>query len=482
MKTIIIHRLLTFILLAFICMSCKQTSSQVREYHLVTKVKINENDCFRCFGGNQILQQLSEVSKVELVFNGLEDNSIQRFLKVNEITLKNGINIVNDTSVYKLLNTCTLTEAHVCGSKGEVYITFPFKFGPNIDDVISEMQLLNEGLYFEQHPNKIDIEYKTGMIKLLLEKNHIVVLNCTMNICEVFDKKGSKLFQIDASNLDPVSFFPEMSELESVTNYLKSSGVFSCRIEKAICNEEEILFLVSVPYVEMHNDSIIQEVFPCIVSYILDDENNNPKVLYSSRKIIIEDIIVPSSKSQFDLQCIGVEVGQDYETIDYFIHSMKLNDGSLQIVESKRIDYPSFDRMKSFNHEPKIKDGLFALGYTDYLYDLERDTFYTLPMKCNLSMEGQSMTNLMIKSNGHVVDWSFDGKDLSIIYYDEINRECKCLYLKKGTKDFSIIPLSFGGKLKCPYLYMVSPRVFYYLNLENEICAKVINTEFLQIQ
>ena len=51
-----------------------------------------------------------------------------------------------------------------------------------------------------------------------------------------------------------------------------------------------------------------------------------------------------------------------------------------------------------------------------------------------------------------------------------------------SAKEFSIIPLSFGGKLKCPYLYMVSPRVFYYLNLENEICAKVINTEFLQIQ
>ena len=88
------------------------SSEPVGEY-LITKVIINENDCFRCFGGNQILQRLSEVSKVELVFNGLDDNFINRLLEVNKITLKEGMSIVNDTSVYRALNTCNMTEAHV---------------------------------------------------------------------------------------------------------------------------------------------------------------------------------------------------------------------------------------------------------------------------------------------------------------------------------------------------------------------------------
>ena len=472
------------VLAALICLSCKQTSSQVRAFPLTTKVIVNENDCFRCFGGNQILQHLSDVSNVQLVFNGLEDNFINRFLEVNKITLKEGMSIVNDTAVYHSLNTYNLSEAHVYDDKGEEYMTFPFKFGPSIDDVISEMQILNEGLCREQHPTQLDIAYKSGMIKLFVDKEHIIVLNRTVNICEVFDKQGSKLFQIDVSDLDPVSFFPEMEELKSVTEYLKSTGVFSCRIEKAICKGDDIVLLVSVPYVEKENESVIQEVYPCIVSYSLNDQST--KVLYNSREVIPANIIasssisqptgiaIPFGKPQFDFQCVGVEIGQDYESFDYSVHSMKIKHDSLQIVESRRIDYPSFDRIKTFNYEPKIKDGLFAFGFTDYLCDLNRDTIYSLPIKCNLSMEGQSMTNLMVKSNGHVVDWSFDGNDLSVIYYDEINKECKCLYLKKGAKEFSIIPLSFGGKLKCPYLYMVSPRVFYYLNLENEICAKVI--------
>ena len=465
----------------------------VGEY-LITKVIINENDCFRCFGGNQILQRLSEVSKVELVFNGLDDNFINRLLEVNKITLKDGMSIVNDTSVYRALNTCNMTEAHVYDSQGEEYMAFPFKFGPSIDDVVSEMRILNEGLYYEQHPVKLNLTYKSGMIKLFVDEDHIVVLNRTTNTCEVFDKKGSRLVQIDATELDPISFFPEMRELESATNYLKSSGVFSCRIEKAICKEEEIVLLVSVPYAKMENNSIIQEVFPCIVSYTHNDEGWTPHVLFSSKEIILADIIAPSNishptgvvvpfgKPQIDLQCVGMEIWQDYEFIDYHIHSMKSNDGPLQIVESRQINYPSFDRIKSFNYEPKIKDGLFALGYTDYLYDPNRDTTYTLPMKSELSMEGKSMTNLMVKSNGHVVDWSFDGNDLSVIYFDEVNKECKFIFLKKGAEDFVIVPLSFGGRLKCPYLFMVSPRVFYYLNLENEVCAKVINAELLQMQ
>lgn len=469
------------------------SSEPVGEY-LITKVIINENDCFRCFGGNQILQRLSEVSKVELVFNGLDDNFINRLLEVNKITLKDGMSIVNDTSVYRALNTCNMTEAHVYDNNGEEYMAFPFKFGPSIDDVVSEMRILNEGLYYEQHPVKLNLTYKSGMIKLFVDEDHIVVLNRTTNTCEVFDKKGSRLVQIDATELDPISFFPEMRELESATNYLKSSGVFSCRIEKAICKEEEIVLLVSVPYAKMENNSIIQEVFPCIVSYTHNDEGWTPHVLFSSKEIILADIIAPSNishptgvvvpfgKPQIDLQCVGMEIGQDYEFIDYHIHSMKSNDGPLQIVESRQINFPSFDRIKSFNYEPKIKDGLFALGYTDYLYDPNRDTTYTLPMKSELSMEGKSMTNLMVKSNGHVVDWSFDGNDLSVIYFDEVNKECKFIFLKKGAEDFVIVPLSFGGRLKCPYLFMVSPRVFYYLNLENEVCAKVINAELLQMQ
>ena len=241
------------VLVALICLSCKQTSSQIRAYPLTTKVIVNENDCFRCFGGNQILQKLSDVSNVQLVFNGLEDNFINRFLEVNKITLKEGMSIVNDTAVYRSLNTYNLSEAHVYDDKGEEYMAFPFKFGPSIDEVISEMEILNEGLYREQHPTQLDIAYKSGMIKLFVDKEHIIVLNRTVNICEVFDKQGSKLFQIDVSDLDPVFFFPEMEELKSVTEYLKSTGVFSCRIEKAICKGEDIVLLVSVPYVEKEN-------------------------------------------------------------------------------------------------------------------------------------------------------------------------------------------------------------------------------------
>jgi hypothetical protein len=67
---------------------------------------------------------------VELVFNGLEDNFINRLLEVNKITLKEGMSIVNDTSVYRALNTCNMTEAHVYDNKGEEYMTSLSSSGP----------------------------------------------------------------------------------------------------------------------------------------------------------------------------------------------------------------------------------------------------------------------------------------------------------------------------------------------------------------
>lgn len=453
--------------------SCKPNTNQTTPSPLLTRLKINETDCFRCFGGNYIIEKLATITDIELVFNGLEEATLNRFLQVNNIPQDLVTSIINDTSTYNSLNTYSLTEAHVCDRQGNEYLCFPFKEGPSIDEVISEINVLSDALSFENNPLKLDLSYNSSYQELCVDENYILVLYHSMNLCDVFDKSGTKVYQIDAMQIDPSDVFPEMKSMKPVTSYLKDMGMFSCRLEKTICNGKEVLALVNVPYVEMQNDSISQNIVPCIFSFFDNGEGWKSTVLYNDKEIWLADFTTSIDNFGLEIHAVGF----DYKTegcVNHTMYYMTLNEGKLHVTNSKQIVYPTFERIPTFGYKEKVKDGLFSLGYTDYLYNFATDSVYKLPIQCNPKMEGSNIANMTLNSNGHVVDWAFDGTDLSIVYFDENNKECQLLQLTQWSKDFTITPLSFGSNLKCPYLYLDSPYVIYYLNADNQLSTKTI--------
>lgn len=440
----------------------------------VVKVAINEMDCFRCYGGTHILQQLSEVSRIELVFKDMGEKEIKRFLDVNGLKEKNNdlkFDIISNSSLYDSLNNFGITEAHVYSDEGIELYDLPLA-SKKIERKIAEIKAIGFDLMQENHP-KLELKYDSDFYDLSVSNAYYLITNSTMNCCEVFDKKGNSLYTIDALQIDPMEIFQEMKKNEKYANYLKRTGAFSCRIESAQMMGEEVWLNVMVPYIEVRNDSIIHIYKYCQISYSANGGGAmSHQVLCDSQDIPIYSIGAARNGENY----FGISMSADEEKrFEYKCHVMQRTIGKMKIVNTKEIWLPDFNRIPNFAYLPKVKDGLLALNYTDFLLDLEHDTIYSLPIHSNPKITGSISSGFDVSTDGQVKDWTCDGETLAIVYHDAKLMQYRYLFKDDQSNKINVKSLSFGSEVKSPSFCLVSPHVLYYLNSENRVQLMLID-------
>ncbi len=460
-----------FALFCLLCLFTVSSCDRVKDCYdtkpFVAKVKVNEMDCFRCFGGTHAIQELSEVAHIELVFRDMGEIEILRFLELNGFDSDNrnlAFEVVSGASSYDALDEYGRSELHLFDNEGKEVFASPLD-SKSLGKQIDELRTLGWEMTKPIRP-KLDLKYGSGVLDLSVSDNHYLVANRGMNYCEVFDKEGNWLFCIDALQIDPMEIFPEMRKNEPYVRFMKEMGAFACRIEHARLMDDEVLLKVFVPYVEVRNDSVIQEVRPCMISYSEEHGAWSSRLPFDPNEHPIE----AAGRAKGDEDCYGIVrefIGDGHP--EYKSLRMKTAGGKLQVVDIKVLEIPDFNMIPNFAYEPKVKEGMFALGYTDFLYDLEIDSVYVLPFNSNPSMTGLGTKNFTISYDGHVVDWSYDGDVLAVIYYDAKLMQCQYLFKDIASGKTCITPLSFGTNLKCPAMYLASPHVLYYLDSGNEV-------------
>lgn len=313
---------------------------------------------------------------------------------------------------------------------------------------------------------KLVLQFNSSYSGLSVGNSYYLVSNMTMNCCEIFDKKGNALFFIDALQIDPIEIYPEMQTSEKYVNYLKNIGMFSCRIENAKMIGDEVWVKTFVPYVDVRNDSVIQGVKPCVITYYENAGEWLHNVLYDYKDFPVD--VIGDAKDGVNYYGIS-QIYVEGEGNEYKSFVMKLVEGKLEVKQTKKMYIPNVDRIPNFAYELKVKDGLFSLNYTDFLYDLERDTVYMLPIRCNPQMTNEGTKDFKVSMEGNVLDWAFDGTALSVVYFDAKLGQCQYLYKEDLSKEFTVNVLSFGSGLKCPPLCLLSPHILYYLDSNNEV-------------
>ncbi len=460
------------VIVALSCGSCGCIKERLEKKPFVAQIKVSETDCFRCFGGTHFIQELSEVANVELVFRDMGEKEIQRFLDINGLGRRNGklnYTVLSDSNLYNAIDNMDATEAHLFDNEGNELYAFPLK-AELTEGKIAEIKSLGYDLMQKERP-KLDLQFNSSYTGLSVGKSFYLVSNMTMNCCEIFDKKGNALFFIDALQINPIEIYPEMQAYEKYVNYLKNTGMFSCRIENAKMIGDEVWVKTFVPYVDVRNDSIIQSVKPCVITYYENAGEWLYNVLYDYIDFPVDAI--GNAKDGVNYYGISqiyvVEEGDEYKSF-----AMKPVEGKLEVKQTKKMYIPNVDRIPNFAYELKVKDGLFSLNYTDFLYDLERDTVYMLPIRCNPQMTNEGTKDFKVSMEGNVLDWAFDGTALSVVYFDAKLGQCQYLYKDDLSKEFTIKVLSFGSELKCPPLCLLSPHVLYYLDSNNEVQVMIL--------
>ena len=461
----------------------QETTKTEKPYLL--KVKMKETDCFRCVSGQITMRDLSEVADVEIVFNGLNEKTIEQFLKTNALEYVKGnddFTIVSDKEEYTRLNTIpSVSEGHLIDSKGKEIMVFQFRLDNATQNHLNAIKTKGKAL-MQKESITLQTDYNNNGIEFSVQCNHYALCNSPMNLCQVFNSDGELIREIDGNLVDPADVFPELKDFDpSVLNSIKAYGYYRSSIEDVFINGNEIWagFRVSCPTFEDGQVNLYSHYQ--VLSFPLNDTTQNYKVIFDGRSNDAATMLFYSSNDgkTFSFLNKTYVVLQKFDQEGQSIYDQAIcevwND-SLILKDEHPVNYPEFEQQKMLWYKPKLKDGFLNLFFTEYLVDIQSDTIFNLPFKYNANVVDNGGFNIQMTTDAHLVDWAFNGETLGVIYDDVVNNQrSKRHYLvwRKGQKEFTDTIITLPEK-ELVGMQLVLPDVAYYLTTDNRVRAMVL--------
>ncbi len=472
--------LLLILFFSLMVSSCgtRQTSRQEKPY--ILKVKMKETDCFRCVSGQITMRDLSEVADVEIFFNGLNDNSINRFLETNALEYTKtteGFRIVSDKEEYAKLNTIpTVSEGHLYDRKGNEILVFQFRLDKETMSRLNLIQSKGRAM-MQQEMVALDTEFDNDGIDFSVQNGFFVLTNGPMNLCQIFNSAGELVREINGNLVDPSDVFPELKEVDSQRlKSIKDNGHYSSSIEEAfiIGNEIWVGYNVSCPVLE-DRKAILYSHYQ-LLSYKLYDSTQNFKVIFDG-KLHNATTLVPWLSPDGETYAIIERYDEDV----LFTHTQakcQVQDGMLVMEDEHPVNYPDFAQQKLVWYRPALKDGLLNLNLTEYLVDIQNDTVFNLPFRCNIRIEDNGGFDIKTSCDAQMTDFAFDGETLGVAYFDIVEgKKDKCHHLtwRKGQKKFADNEIMLP-KEEIIDVKLSMPDVVQYLTKDNKVGTIVMES------
>lgn len=465
---------LTMLLLLIVVVCCSNNSlSSAPDKPFKLKVKIKESDCFRCMQGQIIMRDLSDIADVEIVFNGLNDKVINRFLQANALEYVKrveGYKIVSDKEEYNRLNTIpSVSEGHLYAMNGDEIMTFQFR----VDNITMKQlnAILRKGhVLLQKVPITLKTDYDNDKIDFSVQGDFFVLNNYPMNLCQVFNSKGEMIREIDGNLVEPSDVFSELKKMDAtILRSLKDNGLCRSYIESSFIIENEIWigFMVSCPTIVEGNVRL--NTYYQLLSYSLFDSSKQYDVIYDGRPNNIVTMAFDNS-SDNELFVVIQQCDEDNQFI-YNQARCEKQDGFLALKDKHPIHYPDFEKKGSLSYRPVFKDGLLNLEFTEYLVDILSDTVFCLPIQHNEVIVDDRGGDIKVTKNTQLIDWCFDGKTLGVVYYDIVEgdiKQCHHLSWQKGQNGFSDKVVYLLDE-ETVALRLVYPDGAYYLMKGNKV-------------
>ena len=469
---------------AFALMFLTSFGSQTEKPYLL-KVKMRETDCFRCVQGQITMRDLAAVADVEIVFNGLNERTIEQFLKTNALEYvkgNDGFKIVSDKEEYAKLNTIpSVSEGHLFDKNENEILVFQFRLDNTTQNRLNAIKTKGQAL-MQKEPIVLQTDFNNDGIDFSVQGKHFVLCNRPMNLCQIFNFNGELVREIDGNLVDPSDVFPELKEMDSTRlQAMKVYGFYRSSIEDVFINRNDIWagFTVSCPSIE--DGQVILYSHYQVLSFPLYDTTQNFKVIFDGRSNETATMQFYSSHDNktfaflHDTYAVLQKFEQEGQSL-YDQATCEVRNDSLILKDEHPIHYPDFEQKDLLWYKPKLKDGILNLLFTEYLVDIQKDTIFNLPFRYNTNVVDNGGFDIKMTMDAQLVDWAFDGETLGVIYDDIVDdQRSKRHYLvwRKGQKDFTDTEMPLPEKGLVGF-HMVLPDVAYYLTTDNRVRAMVL--------
>ena len=472
-----------YLIIVIVCVtmlfSCKNSSSgNTIEKPYLVKLKINENDCLRCTNGQFFIGELSEVADVELVFNGLKDTDIERFIHANglEYIMDRGNgSVVSDKNAYRSLSSISLSEGYVYDKKGNELLTFSFRVDDKMRKRVRSIIEIGKAKMQKCSPIRLRTEYGFTSGNLYVKDGYCLLFHENLNLCQVFDERGYLIREIDGGEIDPLVVFSEMKTLgDKNLDKLKHNGLLTCRMQKVSLIGDEIWIKFDIPYAELSDQGhIIMMPFSSIISFPISVDSTEPKVIFrwNDRFSLFEyDISTDGINGTIDG---AIQIFMSDGTFQLEKVVFMKNRTQLEMSQRSPLYFSDFNNEKNIAYLMYVKDGLLNLRGTNSLYCLENDTVINMPIDHSINMIEDELKSSTIKQDIFIRDWSFDGTNLGMVYRNLIDGNDYYLLLSKESKVFVTTQIKLTDETGP--IYMTNPFMIYCVeNNDGLILRRVI--------
>lgn len=459
--------------------SCQKVNKNTEKLYLL-KIKMKETECLKCMNAHLLLKDFANVAKMEVVFNGMSEKEINRFLEINSLNYLKEIadcDIVSDKKVFAEMNSNhAYSECYLLNRHGEQLAHFNFRTNDSTIKHLETLIRIGKSMMQEDKKIKLDTDYNNSLKTFSYRDGKLLLLNSSMNLVQIFDMNGHLLCEVDGANINPLDIFEEMQPLDSTQalaiNYLKNNGMLQSIPENAFINGETICVGYNVPYLDMSETQFQLRSYYGLLSFDTRDDNKNFRIICDGRKDNIQKIIFDNEDS--NISAVKVSYDKKNSTSLLSFDSYILSNDTLSLIHSKSINYPEFERQKNYAYEPKLKCGLLNLQGSDYLYDVKTDSVISLPFNCNLKVIQQGDYNFEVEYDAFLADWYSDGYEIGIIFKDiKVGKWYHKLLSMNGEVIASRELSPSESDIK--NYYMTSPRTILCITNDNNILTQWYN-------
>ena len=428
------------VLFANILSSCSEKETKV-EKSFVLLVKVHETDCFSCLQGYYFLNELSEIAETKIVFNGLNEVSIKGFFDANSLNYlleTKDVEIISDENLYEKLNhTATVSEGFLYDKRGEEIFHFQFRMNTDEMKQLESICLKGKTMLEKNELLTLQTNYNNDGVAFYVQGGNYILLNRPLNNCQIFDSKGLLIREIEGRMIDSRQIFPELNEYASdIMGSLETQGQLSASIKDVFLVRNSIWIGCQIPYPVISGNRIEHYSYYMVLSYKLVSQDQSFEVIFDGKTNCVSTISFDQGREGC-INALIYRVDGDDHTKNYSYARFKMKDGEMTNVEERVVGYPMFNRNKYLWHAPTLKDGLFNVAFTEYLVDVESDTIFKLPFCYNAEVEDNGGFDMRLSMDASLVDWSYDGTTLGVVYHDKIDDIFYYLLWARGMNDFT---------------------------------------------
>jgi len=452
-------------------------------------VKVNENECLKCYAAQEAFLAIEGLSLRKVVFKSFKNKTVDRFMKINFPIVSEKVEVVISDSAYNEYDSNNLGSEFLL-LKGDQIV-----FQCLMKEVWNNLNRINSITANDDKVIKLDSEIEVLSASIKCDDDGCVLFDVVQQSFFQFNYKGDLIKQInseDFSVADILSKAPQVTD----SNYFKARPLLNKLGQDLIrfagfSTSAGVLYIAAqIPHPEFVNANsgqtrMVLNKESVFIKMELGESYDQFSIISINERTIPENYYIDQQSFVILGSLLYLPVYKNNTDVDrnkcmalFRIRTDENHNGIASFEKFLNWELPSvFTELHPEspykNLQPKISESYCYFGYSNEIYTIEDSLVFATPF-VNKKIEFD-YANMRIDYDFLVHDIFYDSKKqtISLLYQDAKNNY---YHASKSLQDdrYNIRKIKVDGSELVSFIHLKDGSGIYYFNSRNSLIISSI--------